>query len=201
MLLFFWMGRWALCSPWKRGLAAALSWAVGAARGAHLLKAIALLVHVIPLCPSPKGETRSWRVCREGHVCVGCCSLVLFLSPFSHAPWIHFLGGSEVSRGGWCGREHFRAKTFCTYRPFPLFFFFKSALFQTWYHSSIHISLRACQNLKGSWAREGFSVSAEPVLSTCDRRRQEGKGKSSPHWPPQVPCYPSRSCGCAGLGS
>jgi len=98
---------------------------VGAARGAHLLKAIALLVHVIPLCPSPKGETRSWRVCREGHVCVGCCSLVLFLSPFSHAPWIHFLGGSEVSRGGWCGREHFRAKTFCTYRPFPLFFFSK----------------------------------------------------------------------------
>lgn len=168
---------------------------MGAARGACLPKVIALLVHITPLCPLQRGETRSWRVCGEGHVCVGCCSFVLFLSPFSHASWTHFPGGSEVSRG----REHFRAKTICAYRHFPLFFFFQPALFQTQYHSSIHISLYAGQNVS-SRAPEPERGSLS-LLSTCERHGQEGKGNRSPHWPPKVPCYPSKSCDCTGLGS
>lgn len=47
-----WGGELYPLSLWKRGLAAALSTdTVGAARGAHLLKVIALLLHIVPLCP------------------------------------------------------------------------------------------------------------------------------------------------------
>lgn len=119
---------------------------MGTARGAHLLKVIALLVHIIPLCPLQRGETRSWWICREGLVCVGCCRLVLFPSPFFHAPWTHFPGGSEVSEGIGEGESTSRQNPIYAYRHFSLFLF-QSTLFQSRYNSSIHISLCAGQNI------------------------------------------------------
>lgn len=182
---FFWIGRWALSSPWKGGLAAALSWDVGTARGAHLLKVIALLVHIIPLCPLQRGKTRSWWIGREGLVRVGCCRLVLFLSPFFRAPWTHFPGDSEVSEGIGEGESTSRQNPICAYRHFSLFLF-QPTLFQSWYNSSIHISLRAGQNIssRAPEPEPELSVSAEPTLSTCERHGQEGEGESSPQQSP-----------------